>query len=99
VYSPYAIQRDPRSYERNTEFDPDRWLPERVKGLPKYAMTPFGVGNRKCPSDHFSMAMLTILTAEVARKWRFERVPGSRDAVRVGITLHPDRMLLRAIPR
>ncbi|WP_329271105.1 bifunctional albaflavenone monooxygenase/terpene synthase [Streptomyces sp. NBC_01451] len=99
VYSPYAIQRDPRSYERNTEFDPDRWLPERVKDLPKYAMTPFGVGNRKCPSDHFSMAMLTILTAEVARKWRFERVPGSRDAVRVGITLHPDRMLLRAIPR
>lgn len=99
VYSPYAIQRDPRSYERNTEFDPGRWLPERVKDLPKYAMTPFGVGNRKCPSDHFSMAMLTILTAEVARKWRFERVPGSRDAVRVGITLHPDRMLLRATPR
>ncbi len=99
VYSPYAIQRDPRSYERNTEFDPDRWLPERVKDLPKYAMTPFGLGNRKCPSDHFSMAMLTILTAEMARKWRFERVPGSRDAVRVGITLHPDRMLLRATPR
>lgn len=99
VYSPYAIQRDPRSYERNTEFDPDRWLPERTKNLPKYAMTPFGVGNRKCPSDHFSMAMLTILTAEAARKWRFERVPGSRDAIRVGITLHPDRMLLRAIPR
>ncbi|NEC91623.1 cytochrome P450 [Streptomyces sp. SID12501] len=99
VYSPYAIQRDPRSYERNTEFDPDRWLPERVKDLPKYAMTPFGVGNRKCPSDHFSMAMLTILTAEVARRWRFERVPGSRDAVRVGITLHPDRMLLRATAR
>ncbi|MDX3750366.1 cytochrome P450 [Streptomyces sp. AK08-02] len=99
VYSPYAIQRDPRSYERNTEFDPDRWLPERVKDLPKYAMTPFGVGNRKCPSDHFSMAMLTILTAELARKWRFERVPESRDALRVGITLHPDRMLLRATPR
>ncbi|MDW4907585.1 cytochrome P450 [Streptomyces sp. ADMS] len=99
VYSPYAIQRDPRSYERNTEFDPDRWLPERTRSLPKYAMTPFGVGNRKCPSDHFSMAMLTILTAEVARKWRLERVPGSRDAVRVGITLHPDRMLLRVTPR
>ena len=99
VYSPYAIQRDPRSYERNIEFDPDRWLPERTRSLPKYAMTPFGVGNRKCPSDHFSMAMLTILTAELARKWRFERVPGSRDAVRVGITLHPDRLLLRAIPR
>ena len=57
------------------------------------------MGNRKCPSDHFSMAMLTILTAELARKWRFERVPESRDSLRVGITLHPDRMLLRATPR
>lgn len=99
VYSPYAIQRDPRSYDRNAEFDPDRWLPERSKDVPKYAMTPFGVGNRKCPSDHFSMAMLTLLTAELARKWRFEQVAESGVPVRVGITLHPDRMLLRAIPR
>ncbi|MFF3907443.1 cytochrome P450 [Streptomyces sp. NPDC001848] len=99
VYSPYAIQRDPRSYGRHLEFDPDRWLPERAKEVPKYAMTPFGVGNRKCPGDHFSMAELTLLTAAMASAYRFEQAPGSEAGPRIGITLRPRRLLLRAVPR
>ncbi|MFH0520809.1 cytochrome P450 [Streptomyces sp. M41] len=99
VYSPYAIQRDPKSYRDNLRFEPDRWLPERAKEVPKYAMSPFGVGNRKCPSDHFSMAMLTLITAALAGAYRFEQVPGSKDATRVGITLHPNKLLLRTLPR
>jgi epi-isozizaene 5-monooxygenase len=99
VYSPYAVQRDPLSYERHLDFDPDRWLPERSKDLPKYAMRPFSVGNRKCPSDHFSMAQLSLITATVASRWRFEQVSGSNDATRVGITLRPHRLLLKALPR
>ncbi|MFJ2827525.1 cytochrome P450 [Streptomyces sp. NPDC087263] len=99
VYSPYAVQRDPLSYERHRDFDPDRWLPERSKDVPKHAMRPFSVGNRKCPSDHFSMAQLTLITATVASRWRFEQVSGSNDATRVGITLRPHRLLLKALPR
>ncbi|MGW1162331.1 bifunctional albaflavenone monooxygenase/terpene synthase [Streptomyces sp. NPDC002513] len=99
VYSPYAIQHDPRSYERPERFDPHRWLPERAKDVPKYAMTPFGVGNRKCPGDHFSMAELTLIMAEVASAYRFEEVPGSDPRPRIGITLRPRRLLLRALPR
>jgi epi-isozizaene 5-monooxygenase len=99
VYSPYAIQRDARSYAHNLEFDPDRWLPERAKEVPKYAMSPFSVGNRKCPSDHFSMAQLTLITAALATKYRFEQVPGSDDATRVGITLRPQKLLLRPVLR
>lgn len=99
VYSPYAIQRDARSYARNLDFDPDRWLPERVKDVPKYAMSPFSVGNRKCPSDHFSMAQLSLITAAMATAYRFEQVAGSSDTTRVGITLRPHRLLLRPVPR
>ncbi|MFI1162726.1 cytochrome P450 [Streptomyces sp. NPDC020801] len=99
IYSPYAIQRDPRSYPDNLEFDPDRWIPERVKDVPKYAMSPFSVGNRKCPSDHFSMALLTLVTAAVATKFRLEQAAGSNDAVRVGITLRPNKLLVRPTPR
>jgi epi-isozizaene 5-monooxygenase len=99
VYSPYAIQRDAKSYAHNLEFDPDRWLPERVKDVPKYAMSPFSVGNRKCPSDHFSMAQLSLITAALATKYRFEQVAGSDDATRVGITLRPQQLLLRPVPR
>lgn len=99
VYSPYAIQRDGRSYADNLAFDPDRWLPDRVKDVPKYAMSPFSVGNRKCPSDHFSMAQLTLITAALSTKYRFEQVSGSDDATRVGITLRPQRLLLKPVPR
>ncbi|MGQ4345520.1 MULTISPECIES: bifunctional albaflavenone monooxygenase/terpene synthase [unclassified Streptomyces] len=99
VYSPYAIQRDPRSYQEHLDFDPDRWLPERSKDIPKYAMRPFSVGNRKCPSDHFSMAQLTLVTATVASRWRFGQVSGSNDATRVGITLRPHGLRLKADPR
>ncbi|MFF9201479.1 cytochrome P450 [Streptomyces sp. NPDC014986] len=99
IYSPYAIQRDPASYERHLEFDPDRWLPERSESIPKYAMRPFGVGNRKCPGDHFSMALLTLITASLAHRYRFERVAESDDDPRIGITLHPNRLLLRPVTR
>ncbi|MFJ4515555.1 cytochrome P450 [Streptomyces sp. NPDC088816] len=99
IYSPYAVQRDRRSYPDNLEFDPDRWLPERAKDVPKYAMSPFGVGNRKCPSDHFSMALLSLFTAAVATRFRFEEVPGSDGTPRVGITLRPQRMLVRPVLR
>ncbi|MBC7267641.1 MAG: cytochrome P450, partial [Streptomyces sp.] len=81
------------------EFDPDRWLPERAKEVPKYAMSPFSVGNRKCPSDHFSMAQLSLITAAVATAFRLEQVPGSDDTTRVGITLRPHRLLLRPVLR
>jgi len=99
VYSPYAIQRDPKSYENNLDFDPDRWLPERAKTVPKHAMSPFSTGNRKCPSDHFSMAQLTLITAAVAGRYRLEQVAGSDDGTRVGITLRPYRLLLKPVPR
>ncbi|NUR39570.1 MAG: cytochrome P450 [Streptomyces sp.] len=99
VYSPYAVQRDPKSYKDSLGFDPDRWLPERVKEVPKYAMSPFSVGNRKCPSDHFSMAQLTLITAALATKYRFEQVAGSNDGTRVGITLRPHKLLLRPVAR
>ncbi|WP_435612372.1 bifunctional albaflavenone monooxygenase/terpene synthase [Streptomyces sp. bgisy159] len=99
VYSPYAIQRDPRSFERHEEFDPDRWLPGQTAEVPKYAMNPFSVGNRKCPSDHFSMAELTLVTAAIASAFTFEHAPGSDARPRIGITLRPRDLRLRAIPR
>ncbi|MFI9468446.1 cytochrome P450 [Streptomyces sp. NPDC052492] len=99
IYSPFAIQRDRRSYERNEDFDPDRWLPGRSKDVPKFAMSPFSVGNRKCPSDHFSMAELTLITAVVAGAYRFEHASGSDARPRIGITLRPRRLMLRALPR
>ncbi|MFH8794528.1 cytochrome P450 [Streptomyces sp. NPDC017941] len=96
VYSVYAMQRDPRSFERHLEFDPDRWNPERAADVPEFAMMPFSVGNRKCPGDHFSLAELTIILATVAPMWRLRRVGRTDTDTKVGITLHPKKLVLRA---
>ncbi|GHJ35875.1 Epi-isozizaene 5-monooxygenase/(E)-beta-farnesene synthase [Streptomyces sp. TS71-3] len=99
VYSTYAMQRDPRSFPRHLEFDPDRWLPERAGEMEAAAMIPFGTGNRKCPGDHFSMAEFAIVLATVVPRWRFSAVEGTDTSSRIGITLHPKRLLLRPEPR
>ncbi|MEV0126151.1 cytochrome P450 [Streptomyces sp. NPDC050703] len=99
VYSVYAMQRDPRSFERHLEFDPDRWNPERAPKVPEFAMMPFGVGNRKCPGDHFSLAELALILGTVAPRWRLEPVAGTDTDTRVGITLHPKKLLMRVEPR
>ncbi|MCF3121950.1 cytochrome P450 [Streptomyces arenae] len=99
VYSVYAMQRDPRSFERHLEFDPDRWNPERAGDVPEFAMMPFSVGNRKCPGDHFSLAELALILGTVAPRWRLEKVAETDTGTRIGITLHPKRLVLRAVPR
>ncbi|MFC8131041.1 cytochrome P450 [Streptomyces sp. NPDC057302] len=96
VYSVYAMQRDPRSFEQHLRFDPDRWNPERAQDVPEFAMMPFGTGNRKCPGDHFSLAELAIILATVAPKWHLAPVAETDADTKIGITLQPKKLVLRA---
>ena len=66
----YAIQRDPRLWERAAEFDPDRFSPERAKSIDRWQYMPFGAGPRKCIGDHFAMLL------EIGRASCRERVYG-----------------------
>ncbi|MGK9235681.1 cytochrome P450 [Inquilinus limosus] len=99
LYSPYAIQRDRRSFDRPSEFVPDRWDPERAAIIPKYAMLPFSAGSRKCPGDHFSMTEITLALATIASRWRLVPVASADATPQPGITLHPKKLLMRAEPR
>jgi pentalenene oxygenase len=78
IYSSYALQRDPRSFNEPERFDPDRWLPERAKEIPAGAMVPFGSGSRKCIGDNFAMMETVLSLAEIAARWRLRLVPGTR---------------------
>jgi epi-isozizaene 5-monooxygenase len=44
------------------------------------------------------MAPLTLITAALSARYRFEEVSGSTDATRVGITLRPNKLLLKPVP-
>ncbi|WP_121843244.1 cytochrome P450, partial [Streptomyces sp. S5] len=99
IYSAYAMQHDPRSFDRPDVFDPDRWIPERAEKVPQYAMMPFSTGNRKCPGDHFSMVEATLMLATVLPRWRLVPVPETDPAPRIGITLQPKRAVFRVESR
>jgi pentalenene oxygenase len=80
LYSPYALSHDPRHFADPERFDPDRWLPERAKAVPRGAMVPFSAGNRQCIGEQFGQAETTLALAGIASRWRLlagDRQPGT----------------------
>lgn len=91
IMSPYVLQRDPTHFDRPDDFVPARWLDEVwVRQLPKYAYCPFSAGPRGCLGMPLAMVELPLLTATIARRFRF--VP-TRDG-----SVGPDSRLI-LIPR
>ncbi|MCO5169633.1 MAG: cytochrome P450 [Planctomycetes bacterium] len=75
-------------------FDPDRW----ADGVPKarLAYFPFGGGQRQCIGEEFARLELELAVARVAQVARLEPAPGHRVRPCPGVTLRPDRVLVRA---
>jgi cytochrome P450 len=90
IMSQYILHRDPRWWPEAAEFRPERWLDEAAKeARPKFAYFPFGGGARKCIGDMFAWAEGVILLAIIARRWKFEAVPGHPVELNPTVTLRP----------
>jgi cytochrome P450 len=86
---PYTLHRSLRYWDNPEGFDPDRFLPERSAGRPRFAYLPFGDGPRVCIGRAFAMMEATIIVAMVLQRFRVELVPGTPLALEPGITLRP----------
>jgi cytochrome P450 len=87
--SPFSVHRHPRLWKNPEGFDPDRFLPERSEGRPRYAYIPFGGGPRTCIGNHFAMMETTIITAMIARRYEIDLDPMHQVRLDAGITLRP----------
>lgn len=87
IFSPFAMNRDPRFYPDPERFDPDRWLPEQVKLRPRGAMISFGMGRRQCVGESFAITAMTIHLATLCSNWTFHAVADrpTRRTVTAGI--------------
>ena len=99
LYSPYIINREPRTHEAARSFDPDRWQPERAACMHREGYIPFGTGARKCIGDQFSLVESALILATIAAKWQLEPVPGNRIRTSRKIVNTPYGLKLRVVAR
>ncbi|WP_432166890.1 cytochrome P450 [Streptomyces sp. bgisy031] len=98
VYSPYIHQHDPEVYGDPGTFDPDRWEPERAKGVGRSSFLAFGDGRRKCIGEEFAWTELLIILATVLQSWRLNlaSAPPRPQAI---VTVKPDNLSMTPHPR
>ncbi|MES2995361.1 MAG: cytochrome P450 [Verrucomicrobiota bacterium] len=72
--SPWLLHRHRELWDRPDEFDPDRF--DSGKEQPPCSFIPFGQGPRICIGAAFAMQEAMLILASLARRYRFETVPG-----------------------
>jgi cytochrome P450 len=100
MMSQYAMHRDPRWFADPERFIPERWTPEFVKGLPKYAYFPFGGGPRLCIGQQFAMMEAMLMVATIAQRFDLALAPNQRIEPQPSITMRPKyglTMMLKAL--
>jgi cytochrome P450 len=86
-FSPYAVHHDSLFYPDPDRVDPDRWLPDRARELPREAYLPFGAGTRRCAGTSFALTEAVISLATLAGTWRLRPAPGRPARIRAHTTL------------
>ncbi|MFZ5472280.1 MAG: cytochrome P450 [Myxococcota bacterium] len=89
LWCPWVIHRDPRFFEHPEGFDPDHFLPEKVKTRHLYAYTPFGGGQRKCIGAGFATMEMQILVPVILQAFRLQLEPGFQAEPMPAVTLSP----------
>jgi cytochrome P450 len=87
VISVYVTHRDPRFFPRPDHFDPDRFAPGQVEGIPRYGYLPFGAGSHICIGNGFALMEARLLLAAMVQRFALEALPGSPVAPRPAITM------------
>jgi len=71
-FSAWAIQRDPRWFDKPHDFVPERWAGDFAKTLHKYAYFPFGGGPRLCIGQAFAQMEAVLLLATLVQRFKVE---------------------------
>ena len=84
--SPWVLHHDPETWRQPERWDPDRFLPRRMRKLPEHAFLPFGIGSF---ASEFAMMQASLALAVIARKCRWMLVNGSEAEPDLGLLLEP----------
>ncbi|MFB7666333.1 cytochrome P450 [Kitasatospora sp. NPDC056138] len=80
---PYTAQRDAREHSEPDRFQPERWLDDSGSPAKPGVFLSFGTGKHGCEGAALAMAMLTLLTAQAARRYHVSEPPGPEPSYRL----------------
>lgn len=86
ILNMWQIGRDPISYNKVEEFEPERFLnsPIDYKGK-DFQFIPFGVGRRGCPGSSFAISATEIALASLVHKFDWA-LPGGAKPIDLDMT-------------
>jgi cytochrome P450 len=100
ILSPYVTHHHPGVWPDPERFDPDRFLPERSAGRPRFAWFPFLGGPHQCIGQEFALMEATLVVAMIAQSFRLRLAPGARVEPKPMLSLRPRDglpMILQAV--
>jgi cytochrome P450 len=77
LLSQYVTHRHPCFWEHPTHFDPERFAPERVNDLARFASFPFSGGPHQCIGEPFALMEAQCIIAMIAQRYRLALPPAS----------------------
>jgi cytochrome P450 len=89
VVSSWVLHRHRLLWDNPERFDPDRFLPERSAGRPRFAYLPFGGGPRVCIGQVLAMTEATLILATLAQRYRLRLRPGHKVTIQSRVTIRP----------
>ncbi|TSD95686.1 cytochrome P450 [Skermania sp. ID1734] len=92
-----ALHRDPIWGPDATEFNPDRFLPEHVKGRAPHIYKPFGTGERACIGRQFAIHEAVLVLGTILQRYHIAGEPEYQLRVAERLTMLPEgfRLTLR----
>ena len=93
LFSPFALNRDPRLHRDPDVFDPGRWATDAyTPGEARQSFFPFGQGIRNCIGEGFAWTEAILLLSSIAARWDLRLAAGADVHPVVSSTLVPSEL-------